>query len=345
MCTGVRFTDDKGNLYFGRNLDWIFDFGQNVVISPTNYSHTYEYLGPMKNKYALIGMGIVSDGIPLYFDCGNTEGLACGGLNFPGYADYADPAGIDGKTNIASYEFPLWVCSQFKTVDEVEAVLKDTVINSKPVNDKFQASMLHWLIADSERSIVVEYTKDGMQIFHDEVDVLANQPGFNWHTENLRNYMNVSNAWIDNVTWREHTMAPFGSGVSMRGIPGDYYSPSRFVRAAYLNANYPVQSGENANVGRLFHILGGVSMIKGAAKMDDKGDFEYTTYTGCFSPYYMNYYYTTYDDPAIRYVSLQDYDADGDAVIEVLDKDAKYGRISADPDKLRPQRYSNVQPA
>ena len=28
MCTGVRFSDDEGNTYFGRNLDWSFSYGR-----------------------------------------------------------------------------------------------------------------------------------------------------------------------------------------------------------------------------------------------------------------------------------------------------------------------------
>lgn len=32
MCTGLRFTDDKGNLYFGRNLDVGQDYGEGVII-------------------------------------------------------------------------------------------------------------------------------------------------------------------------------------------------------------------------------------------------------------------------------------------------------------------------
>ncbi len=34
--------------------------------------------------------------------------------------------------------------------------------------------------------------------------------------------------------------------------------------------------------------------------------FEKTIYTGCFSARTGNYYYATYDDPSIRYVSLMD---------------------------------------
>lgn len=27
MCTGIGFSDDDGNMYFGRNLDWSCSYG------------------------------------------------------------------------------------------------------------------------------------------------------------------------------------------------------------------------------------------------------------------------------------------------------------------------------
>ena len=96
----------------------------------------------------------------------------------------------------------------------------------------------------------------------------------------------------------------------MRGLPGDYYSPSRFVRVAYLNAHYPQKGTEEENVSRLFHTLAGVAMIDGAARMAD-GDFELTIFTGGVSCRTNTYYFSTYDDPAIRSVALGDYDTDG----------------------------------
>ena len=94
-------------------------------------------------------------------------------------------------------------------------------------------------------------------------------------------------------------------------IPGDCYSPSRFVKTAFLNANYPTKDGSVGNIARMFHTLGNVSMIEGAAAMAD-GQFEKTIYTGCFEASTGMYYYNTYDDPAIYCVSLADADgADG----------------------------------
>lgn len=314
MCTGVRFSDDKGNMYFGRNLDWSTGYGQRIVVTPKGYKYHSAFLGEMQPKYAIIGMGIVQENTPLYFDCANDAGLAIAGLNFPGYAEYA-PSAVDGKTNVAAYEFPLWVVMNFSTVDEVEAALANTAIVSKSINDKYPVSLLHWIIGDKDRSIVVEYTSAGMQIFHNDVDILTNQPGYAWHKENLRNYMNLTSPQPEKVTWGKAEMTAFGSGSLMRGLPGDYYSPSRFVRVAYLNTHYPVKTTEEENVSRLFHTLTGVAMIDGAAAMAS-GDFEKTVYTGGFSTATNTYYWSTYENPAIMKASLVDYDVNGTELIQ-----------------------------
>ena len=103
MCTGLRFTDDQGNLYFGRNLDVGQDYGESVIITPRNYPLPYKFLDNTTTKKAVIGMGLVVDGYPSYFDCYNEDGLGIAGLNFPHFAKFSDGP-IDGKINLASYE-------------------------------------------------------------------------------------------------------------------------------------------------------------------------------------------------------------------------------------------------
>ncbi len=58
--------------------------------------------------------------------------------------------------NIAAYEFPLWMAMSFKTVDEVESALRQVEIVGRAINNKYSVSMLHWIIGDREKSIVVE---------------------------------------------------------------------------------------------------------------------------------------------------------------------------------------------
>lgn len=309
MCTGVRFSDDKGNMYFGRNLDWSTGYGQKVVLTPRGYTYDSAFLGTITPKNgAIIGMAIIEENKPLYFDCANEEGLAIAGLNFPGYAQY-EPDAVEGKTNVAAYEFPLWVVMNFDSVEAVKKALKDTAIVAKPVNEQFPVSELHFIIGDAKESIVVEYTAKGMEIFENKVDILTNQPGYGWHQENLRNYMNLFPQMPREVKWAKEKLTAFGSGSLMRGIPGDYYSPSRFVRVAYLNTHYPVKTGEADNVSRLFHTLTGVAMIDGAAEMAD-GNCEKTVYTGGYSSASKTYYYSTYEDPAIVAVAMSDFDVD-----------------------------------
>ena len=45
MCTGVRFSDEEGNMYFGRNLDWSFSYGESILATPRGY-HYDNVFGP-----------------------------------------------------------------------------------------------------------------------------------------------------------------------------------------------------------------------------------------------------------------------------------------------------------
>ena len=127
--------------------------------------------------------------------------------------------------------------------------------------------------------------------------------------------MNLFPQMPKEVKWNKATMTAFGSGSLLRGLPGGFYSTDRFVRVAYFNTHYPVQPDEASNVSRLFHTLTGVAMIDGGAAMTD-GAFEKTIYTGGYSTRTKTYYYSTYEDPAIKSVAMGDCDLDSSELIE-----------------------------
>ena len=82
MCTAITFqTRDH---YFGRNLDFEHGFGEKVVITPRNYPFTFRNTGRLNTHYAIIGMAVVDNNYPLYFDGTNEAGLSMAGLYFPG---------------------------------------------------------------------------------------------------------------------------------------------------------------------------------------------------------------------------------------------------------------------
>ena len=300
MCTAVRFTDDQGNMFFGRNLDWSFDYGQTVLRTPGDAAvpAAFERPDDPARGHDVIGVGITALGVPLYFDCANDAGLAVAGLNFPQSAHYA--AGpVDGTVNVAAYEFPYWVARNFGSVAEARTALAGVTVVAKAVSDKLPVANLHWIVADATGAIVVECMEDGLRVWEDDVDVLTNEPNFGWHRQNLRNYLTLTDADPAPASWGGAELRAFGSGEGLRGVPGNYSGPSRFVKVAFVNAHYPVQTGEKGNVTRLFRTLGSVAVPEGCARMAD-GSYEKTLYTSGFSAATRSYYYATYDDPQIR---------------------------------------------
>lgn len=300
MCTAVRFTDDQGNMFFGRNLDWTFDYGQGVMRTPGDVKAPAAFARPgdPERGHDVIGVGIEALGVPLYFDCANDAGLAVAGLNFPQSARYA--AGpVEGTVNVAAYEFPYWVARSFGSVAEARAALGGVTVVAKAVSDKLPVANLHWIVADATGAIVVECMEDGMHVWDDDVDVLTNEPNFGWHRQNLRNYLTLTGDDPAPASWGRAELTAFGSGLGLRGVPGDYSGPSRFVKVAFANAHYPTKSDEKDNVTRLFRTLGSVAVPEGCARMAD-GSYEKTLYTSGFSAATRTYYYATYDDPQIR---------------------------------------------
>ena len=67
MCTSIRFTDDSGNMYLGRNLDWTFDYGQQVRVMPRGFHIPYSFLDDATAAHAVIGMCIDYKNYRMFF--------------------------------------------------------------------------------------------------------------------------------------------------------------------------------------------------------------------------------------------------------------------------------------
>ena len=128
MCTALTLKTKDGYSLFGRNMDLSYSFNQAVTLLPRNYEYRDRVTGNMKKtKFAIIGMASVIDDYPAFADAMNEKGLGCAGLNFPGYC-YLEKDKVEGKNNLAPYDFIIWVLSNFETVDEVlKEVLKDKI--------------------------------------------------------------------------------------------------------------------------------------------------------------------------------------------------------------------------
>jgi hypothetical protein len=87
---------------------------------------------------------------------------------------------------------------------------------------------------------VIEPLNKGLKIYDNPLGVVTNAPTFDWHMTNLRNYINLSATNVPAVDMGGITLAQFGQGSGLRGLPGDFTPPSRFVRAvAFSQSAFP----------------------------------------------------------------------------------------------------------
>lgn len=317
MCTGLSYTNDT--FYFGRNLDLEYALNNKVVVTPRDYTFKLRKEEELTSHYSLIGMAMVVDNYPLYFDAVNEKGLGMCGLNFDGFAVYHDEQ--KDKKNITPFEFIPYLLGKCATVQEAKALLKDINLINISFSEKLQLSPLHWLISDKDSSIVVESTAEGLQVYVNQFGVLANNPSFPYHKYNMSNYLNLTSNIPENRLSSKVDLDVYSRGMGAIGLPGDLSSSSRFVRAAYACLNSVADKTENANVSQFFHILDFVAQPRGGA-MAPEGIYEITQYSSCVSTETQTYYYKTYENSQICAVSMKDLPLDSsDLFVYELEKD------------------------
>jgi choloylglycine hydrolase len=163
-----------------------------------------------------------------------------------------------------------------------------------PFNDRFPLSPLHWIISDQEQSITVEPMADGLHIFDNPIGVLTNNPPFDFHLYNLRNYLNVSVDPAVNRFSEHFDLAPYSNGMGGIGLPGDFSSASRFVKASFIKLNSICGDSEEESIGQFFRILSSVAMPRGCVRMGEE-KYEITVYSCCCNTDKGIYYYTNYN--------------------------------------------------
>ncbi len=302
MCTAISYKN--GNAYFGRNLDLERSYGESVVIMPRRYPFPMRRAEPMASHYAMIGMAAVIDDFPLYFEATNEKGLSMAGLNFPENAVYYD---YDRKKdNITPFEFIPWLLGNCASVEEAKQRLANINLLNVHFSEQLPLSPLHWMISDKTGSIVVESLADGMKVYDNPFEVLTNNPPFDYHRVNMSNYMVLHASSADTQFRKELPLRNYSLGMGALGLPGDFSSASRFVRACFVKENSVSEQDEASNVNQFFHILNSVAMPKGCVRA--KNLFEYTRYSSCCNADKGIYYYTTYNKLAITSVSMHDVD-------------------------------------
>lgn len=300
MCTAVSFL--SGTHYFGRNLDVTGTYGEQVVITPRNFPIRLRHLEEIKRHYAIIGMALVKENYPLYFDATNEKGLSIAGLAFAKNCFYRERE--EGKENTASFEFIPRVLALCQDVEEAITLIGKMNITGDSFMEEMPPEPLHFLISDKNSSIVVEPMAGGIFVHYNKVGVLTNNPPFPIQLMSLNKYARLAPFHKVGDFAKKTGTKEYSTGMGTIGLPGDLTSESRFVRAVFAKENILSDDNEQSRVSGFFHILSSVSQIKGLNILSDKRA-EYTLYSSCCNTAEGIYYYRTYENSRTVKISMR----------------------------------------
>lgn len=248
----------------------------------------------VKNRYIL-------------FDGVNEAGFAGAFLYFKDCADFPAPSEDRSSKELSTLDFLHYALGNCATLDELRELLAKFILVGIKDSMTNRVAPIHWIFTDlSGKSVVVEQTGTGIEIYEDPIGVLTNSPDFPWQMTNLRNYTQVTSGQTELTDWNGLAMEPFGQAAGTSALPGGYTSPARFVRAAFQKSHVEQPEKTQNAILTGFHILDDVSIPKGVVKTAE-GSFDYTQYTTMIDLQKREYYFKTYDNPQIIKVELRPY--------------------------------------
>lgn len=310
-CTDFRTTAKDGTVVIARSMEFATDMQSNLRSSPINklFTTTAPDGKPgfsWKSKYGYVYLDGL--GIDTALDGMNDQGLSFEYLLFPGEAGYqAVPAGQENKA-VPYVQFGQWVLGNFKSVDEVKQALPQIIVFGQKITSAMGDVILpaHAAIYDaSGKGLIVEYVNGKLHMY-DSIGVMTNSPTYDWHTTNLRNYLNLTPSNPNPVVVKGMTFTATGQGAGMVGLPGDFSPPSRFVKTALLaQTAFPAQDAAGA-LNLAEHIINNVDIPSGTVREAQTGNpaADYTQWVVFKDLKNKVFYYRTYQNLTLHAVTL-----------------------------------------
>ncbi len=308
MCTAVS-TTAADRYFFARTLDLEYHYQESVTLAPRRYPFSFSDSTTCTDHPAILGMAYVADGYPLYYDAMNEHGLCMAGLAFMGFCTYAASDLPQDVHRIAPWELIPYVLANCRTVADAKDLLTHAVLADIPFSDRLPNQPMHWMAADRTASAVLETDADGhLSIYDNPAGVLTNAPRFETHLAHLTEYAHLSPyPRTDIPSDSIYSASPRGTGAL--GLPGDWSSPSRFVRASFLRRSMQTDTADAA-----FSLLDGVKVPRGVSYTEDGVPIE-TVYAAVMEPYRFCYRYRWKSDPAVYTITPSALQLRGDACI------------------------------
>lgn len=296
MCTAITFKTMDDFNFLARTMDFSFQLDAEPVYIPKNYTFNSHVKDEhFKSKYSFIGAGRDMHGY-LFADGLNEQGFGIATLYFEENAKFSSRKNSK-KLNIASDELVSWALGNISSVKEFENKIID--LNIMGVKNEILGKILplHWIISDKTgETKCLEITSDGVNLYENKVGVMTNSPKFPWHLTNLGHFNGLQPNEPSEKQYGDFKTVSDGPGIGLMGMPGDYTSASRFIRAAVLKQYTSGINGPEKGLNAVIHILNSVDIPKGVKITDTKKNIsDFTQYKGIMNLTSLTYYMLSYD--------------------------------------------------
>lgn len=323
-CSALSWASEDGKHLWGRNLDFNrLAEGTQITFAPrgTRYytcgcelEHSARPESKQSARYAAIGTGLLfPPAVPVLYEGVNEKGLMGGQLYYRGFAQYASQP-ESGRLPLQPPFLVSHCLAQCASVEEV-AELVQTQVTLVSVPLLGAVPPLHWSFSDrTGETIVIEPDGDGLHVYRNTIGVMTNSPGYPWHRTNLLTYAGLRDLDYGAVEYMGDRQEQCFSGSGAQGLPGDWSSPSRFVRLAFLRRHAVKGSEEEESVARMLHLFQSAAFPLGAVRVSEPGEptaldagvlpFDYTIYTAVYCAESLRVYWTTYENQRVQCADL-----------------------------------------
>jgi choloylglycine hydrolase len=296
-------------------MDFSGDYGAKLLFVPRRYPQPLDFdtsKKPVELPFAFLGIGVLEGKTPHMLDGVNEHGL-CGVNNYyPGYASTGQA--VHGKRSVAPSMALQYVLGTCRSLDEAEEAFRSGII-LVPASSPLLGLVppLHYMLADrSGKCLIVEPDSDGIKIYRNNIGVMTNSPSYPWHETNLRNYLGLRREPDEAAEIEGNKLEPLSLNSGLIGLPGDYTSVSRFVRAAYLRHFATTAKDELDGVTLAMHLLDSVGVAKGLSTRGDVAT--YTVYSAIMCAESQRYYFSHYNDRRISVAEFGSHDLEASEI-------------------------------
>ena len=284
QCQEIRLIAEDGAVVVGRSMEFAI-LDSYLLTEPEGSEHTMP-LPPncaepfrFENKYHSfkvrwkLDSGVWSKGDA---DGMNSAGLSFAGLYFPQFSYFPDAEEVTGAqcdNAVPHVRLGEYVLATFGSVQEIiDAIENDEFPMVYSEEDFGITHPIHYQFIDTTgEGMVLEYTKDGRRMFNNTVGAFTNSPTYDWHMENLRNYPHLQSVNREGYDYtfrgQDFDIPVAGSGSGLSGIPGDYTSVSRFVKAATLVRFAQKPKNRNEALWQSFHLMNAADIPRGIVQI------------------------------------------------------------------------------